>query len=77
MSTKEEQNQIGDIALADGLADAKFVAVYLRVCNALANEFGKTIFSGIGIGYADFGIEVGEDQYELKLEHYKSLRKPS
>lgn len=72
----DDQARVVELAAEGRLADHEFLDIYARACKALGAEFGDTIFSGVGGGYADIGIEVGDVQYKLVLTTHKSTKPP-
>jgi len=72
-----QQVVVGDLAVSLGFADAEFVSVYKRVCNAIRKEFGSTSYSGIGMGIADVGFEHNNVVYQIDISPKKSLKAAS
>lgn len=68
---KQQQKQVAELAAEHGLADNDMIVVYQRACAALSKEFGATIFSGVGMGAADIGVEFNGAQFRFDITLHK------
>lgn len=67
MDEAELQADAAEVAVANGIADERFGSVFLRVGEALRGEFGDARDATLGIGYADFGVVIDGEVYEVRL----------